>query len=236
MKETSYNYEFLLELCPYKNVCRYAGNNVVCNDGCIRYMEMDYLLYVSGLPKSKRFPAILTPEEVDLDSFKRLKFVKDDIVNFVENGCSLYIYSTNAGNGKTTWAIKLLLKYFDMIWCGNGFKARGLFINVPNFLRKVTENVSNPTSEFIELKNHIAKVDLVVWDDIGATKLSDYDHKNLLSFIDQRLLAEKANIYTGNLPEYNLVDALGVRLASRVYNESSVVELLGIDRRGYTYD
>ena len=122
------------------------------------------------------------------------------------------------------------------MWCGNGFKPRGVFINVPNFLRMVTENVMNPTPEFIELKRLIAEVDLVVWDDIGATKLSDYDHKNLLSFIDQRVLSEKSNIYTGNLPGDALPEALGQRLASRVYNESSVVELFGQDRRGMLYD
>jgi DNA replication protein DnaC len=99
----------------------------------------------------------------------------------------------------------------------------------------VTENVQNPTDEFKVLKKLIAEVDLVVWDDIGAIKLTDYDHKNLLSFIDQRLLAEKANIYTGNLPYDSLVSALGQRLASRVYNDSSVIELFGQDRRGY-YD
>ena len=179
---------------------------------------------------------VLKPEVEDLDSFVRLKSVKDDIINFVDNGCSLYLFSTNTGNGKTAWAIKLLLKYFDEVWCGNGFKPRGVFINVPNFLRMVTENVMNPTPEFIELKRLIAEVDLVVWDDIGATKLSDYDHKNLLSFIDQRVLSEKSNIYTGNLPGDALPEALGQRLASRVYNESSVVELFGQDRRGMLYD
>lgn len=236
MKISDYEYKFDIKDCPYKNVCK---NNVStpCNDiSCIRYMEMDFLIYAGGLPKNKRFPITLIPEEVDLESFRRLKNIKDDIVNFVENGCSLYLYSTNPGNGKTSWAIKLLLKFFDSIWSGNGFKPRGLFVNVPSFLRAVTENVANPSAEFQELKSLITSVDLVVWDDIGATKLSDYDHKNLLSFVDQRLLLEKANIYTGNLPEESLSEAVGKRLASRIYNESSIIELQGVDRRGFNYD
>lgn len=235
MRFDDYDYLFDIERCPYKDVCSLKDTKY-CNQGCIRYMEMDFLLYMSYLPESKRFPQILIPEEIDLDSFRRLKNVKDDIINFVESGSSLYIYSTTPGNGKTSWAIKLLLKYFDCVWSGNGFKPRGLFINVPNFLRQITENISNPSQEFAELRKLITTVDLVVWDDIGATKLSDYDHKNLLSFVDQRILANKANIYTGNLPEENLIDAIGLRLASRVYNESSVVELRGADRRGYIYD
>lgn len=225
---------FNKDKCPYYGVCSLSDSEE-CNGGCIRYLEMDYLLQVSGIPESKRRPIVLVPEPIDLDSFRRLKNIKDDIINFVDNGCNLYLYSLTPGNGKTSWALKLLLKYFDSIWAGNGFTPRGIFINVPSFLRLVTESVQNPTNEFRELKRLISEVDLVVWDDIGASKLSDYDHKNLLSFIDQRLLAEKANIYTGNLPYDSLVTALGQRLASRVYNDSSVVELLGQDRRGY-YD
>lgn len=228
---SSYTYVFNSDNCPYKEVCN-SYSTRECNAGCIRYLEMDYLLHMSCIPKSKRIPKTLTPENIDLESFRRLNTIKNDIVNFVNDGCSLYLYSQTTGNGKTSWAIKILLKYFDKVWAGNRFKPRGLFINVPNFLRMVTENVQNPTEEFQELKQLIATVDLVVWDDIGATKLTDYDHKNLLSFVDQRVLADKANIYTGNLPGEMLSDAVGYRLASRIYNESSVIELKGQDRRG----
>lgn len=228
---SSYSYKFDKETCPYFSVCNKV-NTSECNAGCIRYLEMDYLLHMSCIPKSKRIPKTLVPENIDLESFKRLNNIKNDIVNFVNNGCSLYLYSQTTGNGKTSWAIKILLKYFDKVWAGNRFRARGLFINVPSFLRMVTENVQNPTYEFNELKQLIAEVDLVVWDDIGATKLTEYDHKNLLSFVDQRVLADKANIYTGNLPGDLLAEAVGYRLASRIYNESSVIELKGQDRRG----
>lgn len=228
---SKYEYKFDVELCPYKDVCS-LRHTEDCNPGCLRFMEIDYLLFSSGIPPSKRFPIVLKPEAVDYESFKRLKNIKEDIVNFVKDGCSLYLYSQTPGNGKTMWAIKLLHSYFNQVWAGNGFKPRGLFINVPLFLRTLTENVSNPTADFLELKRLIEIVDLVVWDDIGATKLSDYDHKNLLSFIDQRILSEKANVYTGNLPWESLPEALGQRLASRVYNESSVIELRGTDRRG----
>jgi len=146
---SKYNYEFNKENCPYKDVCSLVSDENHCNSSCLRFMEIDYLLHMSRLPKNRMKALVLKPEVEDLDSFVRLKSVKDDIINFVDNGCSLYLFSTNTGNGKTAWAIKLLLKYFDEVWCGNGFKPRGVFINVPNFLRMVTENVMNPTPEFI---------------------------------------------------------------------------------------
>ena len=82
------------------------------------------------------------------------------------------------------------------------------------------------------MKQQILNVDLVIWDDIAAGKLTDYDHTNLLTYIDQRKLNGKSNIYTGNLNEEELIVALGNRLKSRVWNDSSTVELFGIDRRG----
>ena len=41
--------------------------------------------------------------------------------------------------------------------------------------------------------------DLVIWDDIAATKLGDFDQANLLTYIDQRKLQGLSKIFTGNL-------------------------------------
>ncbi len=167
-----------------------------------------------------------------MDAFLTLRDVKDDINNFVKNGESIYIYSDNFGNGKTTWAIKLMQKFFDNIWVGNGFRCRGIFIHVPTFLTKIKEGISHRDEDFETLKRRLMSVDLVIWDDIAATKLGDFDHANLLTYIDQRKLNQLSNIYTGNLPQDQLQDALGNRLSSRVWNDSTVVRFVGVDRRG----
>ena len=122
-------------------------------------------------------------------------------------------------------------KYFDEIWAGNGFNVRGLFIHVPSFLTKFKEVINKKDEDFEIMKQQLLDVDLVIWDDIAAGKLTDYDHTNLLTYIDQRKLNGKSNIYTGNLNEIELKTAVGNRLKSRIWNDSTVVELLGIDRR-----
>lgn len=195
-------------------------------------MEIDYLMQNSGIPRNRQYSVLLTPSKPDVKSFIALKDIKDDIVNFVNNGESVYIYSDNFGNGKTTWAIKLMQKFFDDIWAGNGFRCRGIFIHVPTFLTKIKEGISRKDEDFETLKSRLMNVDLVIWDDIAATKLSDYDHANLLTYIDQRKLHQLSNIYTGNLHQDELQDALGNRLASRVWNDSEVVRFVGADRRG----
>lgn len=231
-----YHYCFDKEKCWYKNVCSYHteedGFNDVCNPSCERFMEMDYLTYMSRIPTNKQYPKPLTPEKCDYKSFERLNDIKNDIENFVDDGYNLYLYSERSGNGKTSWAIKLMLSYFDKKWCGNGFTGLGVFVSVPTFLRKVTESVKNYDEEFIELKALLLDIDLVIWDDIGSTKLSDFDHKYLLSFIDDRSLKGLSNIYTGNLSGDRLCGAVGNRLYSRIFNDSVQIELKGQDRRG----
>lgn len=227
-----YEYNFNREGCWYKEVCRHYENDEICNPGCPRYMEMHYLMNTSGIPKVRQYPTILKPGPEDYDAFIRLKNIKDNIKEFVEQGDSLYIVSEKFGNGKTTWAIKLMQQFFDKSWNTNGFKTRGVFINVPTFLTKVKEGFNYRDDDFETLKRNIPKVDLVIWDDIASTKLSAYDHNLLLAYIDERGLARRSNIYTGNILPENLLPALGGRLTSRIGSESSVIEFKGEDRRG----
>lgn len=208
--------------CWYKDVCTYD----FCTN-CIRYSEMKYLMENSGLPKNKQKPIPLDGSQ-DSKSFRELAKIKDDIVNFTENGESLYIFSENTGNGKTSWAIKLLLKYFDCIWAGNGFRVRGYFQHVPTLFSTLKDFSKSHEA----LRNTLATADLVVWDDIASTKLSDYDAQQLLIIIDQRVSDGLANIYTGNITSKEaLTKAVGQRLASRIWNMSTLIEFRGKDRR-----
>lgn len=208
--------------CWYKDVCTYDQ----CVN-CIRYSEMKYLMENSGLPIKKQHPIQLDGSR-DPKAFKSLAEIKDDILNFVDNGESLYIFSEYTGNGKTSWSIKLLLKYFDSTWAGNGFRVRGYFQHVPTLF-----NVLKDFSKSHEaLKNTLATVDLVIWDDIASTKISDYDQQQLLTLIDARVSEGLSNIYTGNITSHEaLTKAVGDRLASRIWNLSTLVEFKGKDRR-----
>jgi DNA replication protein DnaC len=191
---------------------------------------MLHLCEQSNIPSSRWFPTKLSPDDCDYVAFCNLADIKDDIVNFIDKGSNLYLYSTKTGNGKTTWAIKLMLKYFNDIWAGNGFKCRGIFIHIPTFLTRM-KNFNAVDEEFERIKTDLLNVDLVIWDDIASTELSSYDHSQLLTYVDQRILSEKSNIFTGNLGNPEITKALGTRLASRVWNSSTRIELKGSDKR-----
>ncbi len=213
--------------CWYKDVCQRT-----CTDSCIRFRLMIALFKQSRLPESLWGYKSLTCSSGDFEAFKQLDEVSRNMLDFVKSGKNLYIYSGKCGNGKTSWAVRLMYSYFDLIWHKSCFECRALFISVPKFLYDCKRSISQTVKGFDDLRNQISQVDLVIWDDIAEMKASDYEHQILFQYIDDRINAGKSNIYTSNKNRQQLEDLLGTRLASRVYNCSSVIELIEEDKRG----
>ncbi|MEE3344908.1 MAG: hypothetical protein VZS44_12495, partial [Bacilli bacterium] len=196
----------------------------------IRYNQMRSLLELSNLPKNRQRKTQIFPIEIDEKVFDKLEEAKNDIVNIVNNGGNIYICGDKTGNGKTTWAIRLMLKYFDMVWANSYDTTRGLYVHVPTFFLDVKNFENRP--EYID---RIEEADMVIWDDLAATDmLTNFEHEHLLRYIDSRINNNKCNIYTSNITDrYKLIDLIGNRLASRVYNCSTIYELHGGDVREY---
>ena len=214
-----------IENCMYREVCTDE-----CSKICKRYCITKYMLQASNIPQSKWGINKLVPEPCDEQAFSKLAKIRDEITDFVKNGQNLYLYSNICGNGKTTWSIKLMLQYFNDIWEHNGFTERGVFMPVSEFLYRCKAEISKPTEEFIELRERVFNVDLVIWDDIACGKMSDYDFNMLLAFIDHRVVNGKANIFNGNIPPDKLDEYVGNKLASRI-NSGYRIELKGGDNR-----
>ena len=216
-----------IQSCWYKRICTEQ-----CSENCIRYKLMYSLFKQSNLPEALWNYKELICHEKDLQVYKKLQAKSDAILNFIEAGNNLYIYSENCGNGKTTWAIRLMYSYFDKIWHKSCFDCKALFVSVPKFLYNCKRSISQDVKGFEELCNLISEVDLVIWDDIGEMKASDYEHQILFQYIDDRINSKKSNIYTSNKNKEQLEDVLGVRLASRIYNCSECIEFVEEDKRG----
>ena len=216
---TSQEKPYKYEGCWYAPICTMDCNHHLC----IKYNEMSYMMETSNLPKSKQQVIRLKVPNADRDAYNRLAEIKADIYDFVQEGRNLYIASEQSGNGKTSWAIKLMHKYFEEMWDGNGLRERALFIHVPTFIMKCKE-FKRYDADFERLKKLALTVDLVVWDDIASTEISPFDYAQLLVYIDNRLLSDLSNIYTGNFPDKEkLADRLGNKLASRVFSSNTEV-------------
>jgi DNA replication protein DnaC len=129
-----------------------------------------------------------------------------------------------------------MLAYFNEVWAGNGFRRRGIFVSVPEFMDRNREIINNRDEEFVKIREDLLKCDLVIWDDLTSIKLTDFNHAVLFNYIDARMLSNKANIFTGNVDYEGMVKNLGGRLASRVWNGSEIVQFVDQDKRGVYHD
>lgn len=213
--------------CWYVNHC-----NDNC-DGCIVYTQMKYQMEHSGLPKVKQSPITMyinELNEIDREAYLRLSDIRKNIDNFVREGKNLYICSEYAGNGKTSWAIRMLHTYFHYRCEGNYDNPLGMFVNTSDVLIKL-KDFNDPTLP--KYREKLETVDLVIFDDIGVlSNVSNFDYNYLYNVINNRMFAGKSNIFTSNIVDYKqLEDIFGMRLASRVYNASEIIELKGMDMR-----
>lgn len=171
--------------------------------------------------------------QTDKEEFIQLANIEKNIVKFVKDGEQLYIHSQQAGNGKTSWALRLCQAYMNAIVEDCPLTYKVLFISVPRFLLELKANISQKSEYIADVTEGLLKADIVIWDDI-ATKgtTTQFEGEHLLSYIDNRISKGKTNIFTSNLNDQELHLALGDRLASRICNLSYNYELHGMDKRG----
>lgn len=217
------------ESCWYKKVC----TNENCNENCIRYKLMKSLFSQSQLPEVRwSYVDLVANVYGDALVFQKLSEISYNIVDHVKSGSNLYLFSENCGNGKTSWAIRLMYSYFDKIWHKSCFDCKALYVDVPKFLYNCKQSISLEIKGFDDFCALIPTVDLVIWDDIGVSKITDFEHQILFRYIDERISGGKSNIYTSNKNKQELAEVVGDRLTSRIYNCSQVFEFVEKDKRG----
>lgn len=222
--------------CAYDLNCAWK-NSDDCSDTCVRYTKLNYLFDVSYIPKNWLKPIILYIDSdlCDKESFEYLKQVQSNIEDAVAQGLNLYLYSNTPGNGKTSWTIKLAKTYLYKIWFKCDLATKVLYINVPSYLLELKANISEKSDYIAHINKNVSSCDLVIWDDIGTKSATEFEHEHLLSMIDNRLYNNKSNIFTSNIMPNELDDLIGSRLASRIINESRLVEFKGKDKRGLSW-
>lgn len=222
------------EKCWLENECK----KLHCNDpqGCLIKYKLNYLYDEAGIPENKRKTQELFTDldGTDRTEFIKLKQIQNNILDFVNSGSNLYIYSLQAGNGKTSWSLRLAQAYLKKIWLKSELKCRVLFISVPSFLLALKANISEPNEYYKHINENVLNCDLVIWDDIGSKIGTEFEISHLLSIIDARINMGKANIYTSNVLPEQLGNLLDIRLGSRIANASTCIQFKGGDKRSLT--
>lgn len=122
------------------------------------------------------------------------------------------------GNGKTHLASAIT----------NALNKKGyavVFQSVPELLERIrsTFNKENKESE-AKVMEALLTCDLLILDDIGAEKISDWVQDVIFRIVDGRYRKLKPIIYTTNLQPKELADKIGPRSYDRIVETSLMIE------------
>lgn len=138
---------------------------------------------------------------------------------------SMAFYYGEPGTGKTHLAVSEARR---SIW--HGLKCH--FVTVPYLLMKLRSSFSQveAAQEMEIIDGYIYNWDLLVLDDLGAEKTTDYALQALYLIIDGRYGNKNKTIITSNLNPVELATKLGDRISSRVLSGLKY-KTTGTDRR-----
>jgi DNA replication protein DnaC len=113
-----------------------------------------------------------------------------------------------------------------------------LFYDFRDLLKEIQDSY-NPVSNNSEMRvlSPIYEAEVLVLDELGASKPTDWVRDTMTQIINTRYNDKKITIFTSNYvdrqqqQEETLVDRVGVRLRSRLYEMCKVIEIKGEDYR-----
>jgi DNA replication protein DnaC len=156
--------------------------------------------------------------DVDVES------IDEDIWNLcVEGKGGLFLHGP-PGTGKTHLAIALLKDHGRMEY--------GSFVTVASLLMELRDSFRDGAERSEKgIIEHYSNVQLLVLDDLGAEKTSEFALQSLYIIIDKRYSEMRSTIITSNLTVDEIAEKVGDRIASRIAGMCRVIELKGRDRR-----
>lgn len=174
------------------------------------------------------------------ESLEQIKIVTAALKEYLERfkelqtlGKGLYLYSYAKGSGKTISACALSNELMEQ-----GYQVK--FADAPTILAEIKRTYEKDTdSEYTENKllDALVTTEILVIDDFGTEKVTDWVNNKFYHIINQRYVSKKVTIYTSNVE----ISALEYdnRIKDRVletsfiipYPEESVREIIAMNNR-----
>lgn len=159
---------------------------------------------------------------------------KDKYKECLLSGDSLYIMG-DVGTGKTHLAIGLAIEFYRNKFRRDNLNhmrndIRIIFEPATELFLKLKNSFNGADSE-IEILNRLDSADLLILDDIGTDKVSDWSRQIIYTIVDRRYRNMKQLIITSNLSLDEFATRYDDRIASRIVEMGKVINLKGEDKR-----
>lgn len=208
-----------------------------CTYGCAKYHIMHSLIAQAEIPPKYQGKLQLKPQDdKELATFLQLEEFIQDIESHVKQGHGLYLYSDVKGNGKTSWAIKVMREYMESISNFNRTnlgECKAVYVNVPSFMSKTKASISDFDEDLGYLRTKIYNADLVIWDDIGKENSTDYSREVLYALINHHYENLNSQIFTSNYSPDQLAaeDKMGSAIMDRINEQCMPLEFTSQGKR-----
>lgn len=128
----------------------------------------------------------------------------------------LYLYSYTKGSGKTRLAVAIGNALINQYKCRVKFTTTTRLIEEIKCTFQAKQSAEYTLSEYMTA---IKSVDVLILDDIGTEKLTDWVNETFYEIINQRMLSKKITVYTSNctVEELKHDDRIKSRIDGMVY-------------------
>jgi len=130
------------------------------------------------------------------------------------------------GTGKTVMACSIAIEHMKQ-------EKKAKFKSVPAIVMELQDSFkkdSNEDSAYEKLKK-LAKIEVLILDDLGAEKMTDFVRQSLYYLINEREQWDRTTIITSNYTLEDIGNNLDSRLASRIAGMCEICNMKGSDRR-----
>ncbi len=220
--------------CWFREVCN-KENCSECQSRGLWYLAYSIYIERTLIPLGYRYKNFIDLE-LNPAAMGVSKYLKN-IDKMVEEGNGFYAYGQGTGTGKTTVGCIALIYYLYYSLKKDPYdidNRRVLYLNTTEFLDRMRKSFNNPDEDLDQLIEELTTIEtaprLILFDDIGAEKSSEWVNERLYSLINFREANGLASIYTGNLDPGKLENRLGKRVASRIQRNKAIY-FTGSDRR-----
>ena len=160
-----------------------------------------------------------------------LALIDEGVAKYIKSfpfkrGCKGLFLIGGVGTGKT-YSVATFAKF--VIDRGND----ALIKNVASFLTELKEKMVNNKDKksYYEHLSDITHSAVLILDDIGVEKASDWVKEILYFIVNERYENGAITCFTSNYPLSELAERIGPRIVSRIRETCEVIELGGEDRR-----
>lgn len=150
----------------------------------------------------------------------------------IKNGDSIFL-SGPCGSGKSHFAYSLFAVWLEAHRKDVGeFSLEARFLPAVEFFHELRSTFGDHTeASEDQVMNQYGRDDLLLIDDVGAEKVSDWSRQMFYLLVDRRYRNCQQTIITSNLSLKQLSTAIDDRIASRIAEMGPVIELDGEDWR-----